>query len=116
MSAAGGVLETAVLDLCGEICVTGAGAVLEVCVIPGTGIAISDHSGNGGAAGISVDDTTQKFGTVFFPACCCPFVLSGRPAVQKPLQLLQVNLQTGGNTVQGHTNGRTVGLPEHGKL
>ena len=68
MSASGGVLKAAVLDLGGVVRVTGTGAVLQVVVVTGAGVFVADDRRNGCAAGEAVQNAAEEFGTVlFFP-------------------------------------------------
>ena len=83
MSAAGSILEAAVLDLGGVVRVTGPGTVFQILIISGAGIRIVDHGGNGCAAGVTVQDATQKFRFIFLFPGAGPVVLTRGPAVQK---------------------------------
>ena len=85
MAAAGCVLEAAVFNLGGVIRVTWAGTVGQIGIVSGTGIGIVNDGGNGGAAGKAIQDSRQKFRTVFFFPGGGPIVPAGGPAIQKGL-------------------------------
>lgn len=67
MSAAGCILKAAVLDLGGVVGMAGPGAVLEIFIVPGAGVVIADHCGNGGAAGEAVQKAREKFRGIGLP-------------------------------------------------
>ena len=91
MSAAGGILEASVFDLGRVVRMAGSGLVLQVRVVPGTNVLISNHRSNRGAAGISINNSTKKFGTVIFLAWGRPVVLARCPSVQELLKLFCIN-------------------------
>ena len=116
MPASGGILEAAVFDLCGEVGMTGAGTVLQVFVVPGSGVVVANDGGNGRAAGKAVQNTGQELRPVPLLPGGGPAVLAGSPAVEKDLKCFQIHRQTGRNPVQGHADGSPVGLTENGEL
>ena len=85
MTAAGSILKAAVFDLGGVIRVTWPGTVGQIGIVSGTGVGIVNGGGNGGAAGKAVQDSRQKFRTVFFFPGSGPIVPAGSPAIQKGL-------------------------------
>ena len=116
MTAAGSILVAAVFYLRGVVRVTGPGTVLQIGIISGTGVMVVYHRGNRSAAGMAVHQTGKKFGAIFFLSGGGPVILTGCPSVQKDLQSFQVYRKTRWNTVQGHADGRSVGLAEKRKL
>ena len=58
MTTAGGILETAVLDLGGVVSMTGPGTIFQIGVITGTGVLVVDYRRKGGTAGVAVQKTT----------------------------------------------------------
>ena len=66
VSAPGGVLESAVLDLGGEVRMAGTGAVLQIGIVPGAGVFVVNRGGDGRAAGVAVQNSGEKFRPVGF--------------------------------------------------
>ena len=116
MSAACRILEAAVFDLGGVVRMTGPGTVLEIFIVTGTGVLIVNHCGNGGTAGIAVQDACQKFRPVLLLPGCGPVVLTRCPAVEESLQFFQIYGKSRRDAVQGHADGRAVGLTENGEF
>ena len=86
MSTAGRILKSAVLYLCGIVCMTGAGTVFQIAVVTGTGVPVADDSGNGCTAGKTIQNTSKKLRLILFAAWGGPVVLSRSTPVQKCLQ------------------------------
>ena len=114
MAAASRILEAAVFNLGGVIRMTWPGTVGQIGVVSGTGIGIVNDGGNGGAAGKAIQDSRQKFRTVFFLPGGGPIVPAGSTAIQKGLQNIEIYGKSRRDAVQGHADGRPMGLAENG--
>ena len=62
----------------------------------------------------ALDDSRQKLGNVRFVALRGHFAGARTPAVEKGLELGEVDGFSGGQTVEGHPNGLPMGLAENG--
>ena len=114
MAAACRVLMSAVFDLGGVVRMAGAGAVLQVGVVPGAGVGVADEGGDGCAAGGVFHQTGEKFRRVRLPAGGGVVVLSRGPAGKKGGQGFHIHGKPGGNAVENHADARPVGLAENG--
>ena len=114
MTAAGSILKAAVFDLGGVIRVTRPGTVGKASIVSGTGVGIVNDGGNRGTAGVAVQNSGEELRPVFFFPGGGPVVLTRGPAVQEGLQSHKVHRKPCGDAVQGHADGRPMGLAENG--
>ena len=113
----GVVLGAEVLHLGGVVGVAGPGRAAQGGVVPGAGVGVADDGREGRAAGAAV--LQGRRGTRAHPP---PFVAvdqafcPGRPAAQKALKGVQVHRFSGGDALDGHADGRGMGLAEDGQI
>ena len=115
MAASGCILSPAVFHLGGVVGVAGAGEIPEIGIVPGADVGVADDGAQGRAAGLPLGQTGEKLRRVgFFPGGGI-VILTRCPALEKAPELFQIHRFPGGNTLQGHTDGRGVGLSENGE-
>ena len=113
MAAAAVVAPSGVADKAGIIGVAGAGQRPELGVVLAVGIGVPDHGAQGSACGPALKDAGEDFRRILFSAGGGHGVLSGRPAGHFRGDEVHVQRDAGGEALQGHPNGGTVGLAEN---
>ena len=89
-------------------------AAAYVSVVSGTGIFVVDHSGNGSAAGKTVQYASQKFRPVFLTSGRREVVLSRSTAVQEILKRICIHRKSRRDPIEGHADGWAMRLTEDG--
>ena len=115
-AAPGEICVTAVLHSGGIVRVAGAGHHGKAVIVPGAGVGVADDGGKRRAAGDVPHQTGKKFRLVRLLPRGGPIVAAGGTAVQKRLKSLHVDGLSGGQTLQGHADGRGMGLAEDGQM
>ena len=115
VAAAGHVLEPAVADLGREVGMAGPGAVPQVVVVSGAGVGVADEGRQGRAAG----DVSHQSGDELRQVGLLPGRGRGgvprRPAGKERPQPVHIDSKPGGNPLDGHADGRGMGLAENGE-
>ena len=102
MAAAPRIVGALVTDKAGVVRVARAGSGEHFRIILGSGILIFDHHGNGSPIGHTVGDTAQDHRQVRFLSLRGGQVLSGSASVLKCQQLVLINSESSGESIQDH--------------
>ena len=110
VSAAGDVVHVVVLHARRKVCVPWAGLAAQLGIVLGARVGVFDNCCDGCASGVSIDHTSDDMRGVGLAALGCGLVATGGATVQKGLQLLLVNGDTGGDAVERAADSRGVRL------
>ena len=100
MPATSNIVPVVILHARGEVRMSGTGLAAQLGVIIGARVGVLDNRGNGRAGGMSIDHAGNDMRGVGLVALGCGLVATGGTTVQKGLQLLLVNGNTGRNAVE----------------
>ena len=100
VSAAGDVMHVVVLHARGKVCVPGAGLAAQLGIVFGARVGVLDNCCDGCASGVPIDHTGDDMRGVGLAALGCGLVATGGATVQKGLQRILVNGDTGRNAVE----------------
>ena len=100
MPTAGDVVHVVVLHARRKVCVPGAGFAAQLGIVLGACVGVLNDRGDGCAGSVSIDHTGNDMRGVGLTALGRGLVAAGGATVQKGLQLLLVNGDTGGNAIE----------------
>ena len=116
VAAAGIVLKTEVFHIGGVVRVARPGHRGKGGVVLGAGVPIADDGRQGHAAGGIPPQPGEKLRGVRLLAGGGIGVAAWGPALHEALQGLKIDLLPGGDALQGHADGRGMGLTEDGQV